>query len=46
MEVPSSESDRGIRKALVILKRGQEPGIGVYSDDKGNYCKQSPERTA
>src|SRR5260370_28254241 len=41
MEVPSSESDKGIRKALVILKRGQEPGIGVYSDDKGNYRLQA-----
>ena len=41
IEVPSSESDRGIRKALVILKRGQEPGIGVYSDDKGNYRLQA-----
>jgi Carboxypeptidase regulatory-like domain len=41
IEVPSSESDKGIRKALVILKRGQEPGIGVYSDDKGNYRLQA-----
>src|SRR6202051_3946620 len=41
IEVPSSESDKGIRKALVILKRGQEPGIGVYSDDKGNYRVQA-----
>ena len=30
IEVPSSESDKGIRKALVILKRGEEPGIGVF----------------
>ena len=41
IEVPSSESDKGIRKALVILKRGQEPGIGVYSDDKGYYRVQA-----
>ena len=41
IEVPSSESDKGIRKALVILKRDQEPGIGVYSDDKGNYRLQA-----
>src|SRR5258707_14055131 len=41
IEVPSGESDKGIRKALVILKRGQEPGIGVYSDDKGNYRVQA-----
>src|SRR5258707_8045340 len=41
IEVPSSESDKGIRKALVILKRGQEAGIGVYSDDKGNYRLQA-----
>lgn len=41
IEVPSSESDKGVRKALVILKRGQEPGIGVYSDDKGNYRLQA-----
>lgn len=41
IEVPSSESDKGIRKALVILKRGQEPGIGAYSDDKGNYRLQA-----
>jgi hypothetical protein len=41
IEVPSSDSDKGIRKALVILKRGEEPGIGVYSDDKGNYRLQA-----
>ena len=41
IEVSSSESDKGVRKALVILKRGQEPGIGVYSDDKGNYRLQA-----
>jgi len=41
IQVPSSKSDRGIRKTLVILKRGQEPGISVYSEDKGNYRLQA-----
>ncbi len=33
----SSDSDKGIRKALVVLHRGQVTGIGAYSDDRGNY---------
>src|SRR5438309_2261174 len=38
-----SDKPSAIQKALVILRRGQEPGIGAYSDDKGNYTlKVSP----
>ena len=37
IESSSSDSAKGIQKALVILQRGQVTGIGTYSDDKGNY---------
>ena len=38
-----SDNPSAIPKALIILRRGQEPGIGAYSDDKGNYTlKVSP----
>ena len=41
IEAHSGDPAKGIRKALVILKHGQEPGIGAYSDDKGNYRLQA-----
>jgi len=36
-ESQSGDTPEPIRKALVILKRGQDPGTGAYSDDKGNF---------
>ena len=42
IEAPSGDDPaKGIRKSLVILKHGQEPGICAYSDDKGNYLLQA-----
>ena len=35
-----SDPAKPIRRALIILKQGQEPGTGAYSDDKGNYRLQ------
>ena len=40
IEAHSGDPAKPIRKALVILKHGQEPGTGTYSDDKGNYRLQ------
>lgn len=40
IEAHSGDPAKPIRKALVVLKHGQEPGTGTYSDDKGNYRLQ------
>ena len=40
LEARSGDRAIAIKKALVILKRGQEPGIGTYSDEKGNFQLQ------
>jgi hypothetical protein len=40
IEAHSGDPAKPVRKALVILKHGQEPGTGAYSDDKGNYRLQ------
>ena len=39
-ESQSGDRPKPIRRALVILKRGQDPGTGVYSDEKGNFHLQ------
>ena len=40
IEAHSGDPAKPVRKALIILKQGQEPGTGAYSDDKGNYRLQ------
>ena len=40
IEAHSGDPAKPIRKALVILKHGQEPGTGTYSDEKGNFRLQ------
>ena len=40
LEARSGDPAMPIKKALVILKRGPEAGIGTYSDEKGNFQLQ------
>lgn len=40
VEAHSGDPAKPIRKALIVLKHGQEPGTGAYSDDKGHYRLQ------
>jgi hypothetical protein len=40
IEANSGDPAKAIPKALVILKQGEEPGTGAYSDEKGNYRLQ------
>ncbi|MBZ5579807.1 MAG: carboxypeptidase-like regulatory domain-containing protein [Acidobacteriia bacterium] len=40
IEAHSGDPAKPVRKALVIVRHGQEPGAGAYSDEKGNYRLQ------
>src|SRR5215469_11509921 len=40
IEAHSGDPAKAIPKVLVVLKHGQEPGTGTYSDEKGNFRLQ------